>query len=88
MSLEEEVRQLRTANAALRAENTALRAQVAALTEQVSRASERLREREQGTQRRGTVGKAASKPPVAPRGQRRARAPETNAGRRRMEPTD
>lgn len=87
MSLEEAVQQLRAENAALRQENAALRAQVATLSAQVSSASVRLQELEQGSQRRGRVGKAASKPPMAPRGQRRPRAPEANAGRPRMGPT-
>ena len=63
MSLEEEVQQLRAEKAALRAENATLRAQVGTLTEL-----------EQRSQRRGRLGRAASTPSAAPRGQRRAGA--------------
>jgi transposase len=87
MSPEEELRQLRAENAALRHENAARREQLAALREQVTSTAARLAELEQRSQRRGRAGKAAAPQPAAPRGQRRARAPEANGGRPRMEPT-
>ena len=76
-----------TESEALRGENAALREENAALRETVRRLEERLAALERSKTPPPSWVKPNTLPPAEPRGPRRRRAPEHNAGRRRSTPT-